>query len=168
MQPKRKADQDPPETNEELYMREAFLLAEEAAACGEVPVGAVIVKDGIIIGRGRNRTIERKTPLAHAEMLAMEEALSAVGGWRLTGCDLYVTLEPCAMCAGAAVHCRLRRVVIGTEDPKAGACGSVLNVTGEERLNHHPEVIRGVLRDECSQILKDFFRKRRRKEWQKE
>ncbi len=147
----------------EQYMREALRLAEEAAEQGEVPVGAVVVKDGAIIGKGRNRTEERKDPLAHAEMLAMQEALTAVGGWRLVDCDLYVTLEPCAMCAGAIVHCRLRRLVIGTEDPKTGACGSVLDVTGETRLNHQPEVFRGVLREECSRILKNFFRERRRK-----
>lgn len=159
--PERPAADELPE--DEIYMREALRLAEEAASRGEVPVGAVVVKDGEIIGRGRNRTEERKDPLEHAEILAMKDALPAVGGWRLVGCDLYVTLEPCAMCAGAAVHSRVRRLVIGTEDPKAGACGSVLDVTGEPRLNHHPEVVRGVLREECSNILKDFFRKRRRK-----
>ena len=148
---------------DEMYMREALRLAEEAALQGEVPVGAVIVKDGEIIGRGRNRTEERKNPLEHAEMLAMKDALPSVGGWRLVGCDLYVTLEPCAMCAGAAVHSRIRRLIIGADDPKTGACGSVMDVTGESRLNHHPEVVRGVLGEDCSQILKDFFRKRRRK-----
>lgn len=152
-----------PAPSDETYMREALRLAEEAAGQEEVPVGAVVVRDGVIIGRGRNRTEERKDPLQHAEMLAIKEALAAAGGWRLIGCDLYVTLEPCAMCAGAAVHSRIRRVIIGTEDPKTGACGSVLDVTGEPRLNHHPEIVRGVLREECSQILKDFFRKRRRK-----
>lgn len=147
----------------EAFMREALALAAEAALEGEVPVGAVIVKDGEIIGRGVNRTVRDKDPLKHAEMMAIRDALPAVGGWRLVDCDLYVTLEPCAMCAGAIVHSRIRRVIIGTADPKAGACGSVLDITGEPKLNHHPEMIRGVLQEECSQILKDFFRKLRRK-----
>ena len=143
-------------------MNEALKLAEEAAAAGEVPIGAVVVKDGEIIGRGRNRTEELKNPFAHAEMNAMNEALEKCGGWRLTGCDLYVTLEPCSMCAGAIVHARLRRVFIGTDDPKAGACGSVLDITGEQRLNHQPQVIRGLQRESCAGILKDFFKELRR------
>lgn len=144
------------------FMREALSLACEAAAAGEVPVGAVIVKDGTIVGKARNRTEERKDPFAHAEMLAMREALSAVGGWRLTDCDMYVTLEPCAMCAGAIVHARIRNLFIGTEDPKTGACGSVMNITAEPHLNHHPYVETGILQEECSQVLKEFFRQLRR------
>lgn len=146
-----------------FFMNEALKLAADAGSAGEVPVGAVVVKDGMIIGRGKNRTEETKNPFAHAEMIAMTEALAAVGGWRLTGCDLYVTLEPCAMCAGAIVHGRIRRVVIGTMDPKTGACGSVMNVLAEEQLNHQPEVAAGVLQEECSGILKEFFRQLRRK-----
>ena len=147
----------------ESFMRQALELAGQAAQAGEVPVGAVIVKDGIVIGTGRNRTEETRNPFMHAEMNAMQEALDRVGGWRLTGCDMYVTLEPCSMCAGAAVHARLDSIIIGTADPKAGACGSVLDITSEKRLNHQPAIVTGVLRQECSQILKDFFREIRRK-----
>ena len=111
----------------QCFMREALSLAHEAAQAGEVPVGAVIVHDGRVISAARNRTEERKDPLAHAEMLAIQEALCAVGGWRLKNCDMYVTLEPCAMCAGAIVHARIRNLFIGTPDPKTGACGSVMN-----------------------------------------
>ena len=141
----------------EFFMREALLLAEEAAGLGEVPVGALIVKDGEITGRGRNRTVETKNPLAHAEMEAMADALSKRRGFRLTECEMYVTLEPCAMCAGAIVHSRLARVYIGAPDIKTGACGSVMNILADKHLNHHPEVITGILEDECSFILKNFF-----------
>ena len=144
------------------FMKEALSLACEAAAAGEVPVGAVIVKDGTIIAKARNRTEERKDPFAHAEMLAMRQALSEVGGWRLTGCDMYVTLEPCAMCAGAIVHARIRNLFIGTKDPKTGACGSIMNITAEPHLNHHPNVETGILQEECSRVLKEFFRQLRR------
>lgn len=146
----------------EYFMREALKLAAAGAGAGEVPVGVVIVKDGVIIGRGRNRTEELKDPLAHAEMNAMKEALAAVGGWRLTGCDMYVTLEPCSMCAGAIVHARLKKVYIGTTDPKTGACGSVMNIPADKHLNHQPEVETGILQEECSDILKNFFRQLRR------
>lgn len=153
-----------PETERyEFFMREALRLAAEAADEGEVPVGAVVVLGDEIIGRGRNSTVRDKNPLSHAEMNAIREALPKVGGWRLVDCELYVTLEPCAMCAGAVVHARLRKLIVGAPDPKTGACGSVLDVTGEKRLNHQPQVIRGVLREECSRILKDFFRELRRK-----
>lgn len=145
------------------FMREALGLAHEAAQAGEVPVGAVVVHDGMVISAARNRTEERKDPLAHAEMLAIQEALCAVGGWRLTDCDMYVTLEPCAMCAGAIVHARIRNLFIGTPDPKTGACGSVMNITADPHLNHHPQVVTGILREECSGILKEFFRQLRRK-----
>ncbi len=145
----------------EYFMREALLLAEEAARNREVPVGAVVVRNGVITGRGRNRTEEKKDPLAHAEMEAMRDAISRRLGFRLTGCEMYVTLEPCAMCAGAIVHARIARLFIGTPDPKAGACGSVMDITGNTRLNHRPEVVTGVLRDECSGILKKFFKELR-------
>ena len=151
------------ENTAQRFMEEALSLACEAAEAGEVPVGVVIVRDGEIIGRARNRTEELKDPTAHAEMLAIREALCAVGGWRLTGCDMYVTLEPCAMCAGAIVHARIRNLFIGTEDPKTGACGSVLDITADRRLNHQPHVESGILREECSAILKEFFRRLRRK-----
>ncbi len=144
------------------FMKEALILAERAACEGETPVGAVVVKDGLIIGRGSNRTEALKDPTAHAEMLAIKEALHAVGGWRLTGCDMYVTLEPCAMCAGAIVHARLKNLFIGTPDPKTGACGSIMDITSDERLNHQPQVFTGILQEECSYILKDFFRRLRR------
>ena len=128
-----------------------------------MPVGALVVRGDEILGRGRNATIRERNPLAHAEMKAIMEALPKAGGWRLVDCDLYVTLEPCAMCAGAIVHARLRKLIIGASDPKTGACGSVLDVTGEPRLNHQPELVRGVLQEDCSRILKDFFRRLRRK-----
>lgn len=146
----------------EYFMREALKLAQAAADAGEVPVGAVIVKDGAVIGRGRNRTEETKNPFAHAEMNAMQEALTAVGGWRLADCDMYVTLEPCSMCAGAIVHARLKNVYIGTSDPKTGACGSVMNILADKHLNHQPYVETGILQEECSEILKNFFRQLRR------
>ncbi len=150
------------ENTAQRFMEEALSLAREAAAAGEVPVGAVIVKDGTVIAKARNRTEEKKDPFAHAEVLAMKQALLAVGGWRLTDCDMYVTLEPCAMCAGAIVHARIRNLFIGTEDPKTGACGSVMNITAEPHLNHHPYVETGILGEECSRILKEFFRQLRR------
>ena len=151
------------ENTAQHFMAEALDLAREAAEAGEVPVGAVIVRDGKMIGRAGNRTEAQKDPTAHAEMLAIRQALEAVGGCRLTGCDMYVTLEPCAMCAGAIVHARIRNLYIGTEDPKTGACGSVLDITGDTRLNHQPHVERGILREECSDLLKCFFRQLRRK-----
>ena len=144
-------------------MREALMLAQEAADNVEVPVGAIIVKDGVIIGRGRNRTVDKKNPLAHAEMEAMTDAILKHVGFRLTDCDMYVTLEPCAMCAGAIVHSRIARVFVGTPDPKSGACGSVMDIPGNARLNHHPEVVTGVLQDRCSGILKNFFKDLRSK-----
>ena len=144
-------------------MKEALRLAQMAAEEGEVPVGAVIVRNGEVIGRGRNQTIALRNPLAHAEMLAIQEAMPAAGGWRLTDCDMYVTLEPCAMCAGALIHSRIRRLYIGTADPKAGACGSLMDVTGYPGLNHHPEVQAGILQEQCAETLKRFFRELRAK-----
>ena len=147
----------------EQYMEEALRMASLAAKNGEVPVGAVIVRDGRIIGRGANQTIALRDPTAHAEMMAVRDALPEAGGWRLTDCDMYVTLEPCAMCAGALIHTRIRRLYIGAPDPKSGACGSLLDVTGHPGMNHHPEVHTGILQEPCSEILKSFFRQLRRK-----
>ena len=142
-------------------MCEALELAQQAEAAGEVPVGAVVVKDGAIIGRGFNSPISRHDPSAHAEMLAMREAAQHLGNYRLVGCELFVTLEPCVMCAGAMFHARIARVVYGANDPKTGACGSVLDLFAERRLNHHTEVIAGVLAEECGTMLSSFFAARR-------
>lgn len=139
------------------YMVEALKEAEIAASEGEVPVGAVIVRDGEIIARAHNMTEQTKDPTAHAEMLAIRQASQRLGGWRLPGCHMYVTAEPCSMCAGAIVWARIEKLVIGTMDPKAGACGSVFNIPQDRRLNHFVEIETGLMREECSQILKDFF-----------
>lgn len=168
------------------YMRYALELAAQAQRAGEVPVGAVVVKDGEIIGRGFNAPISRHDPSAHAEMLALRDAAKNIGNYRLVGCELFVTLEPCLMCAGAIMHARIARLVYGASDPKTGACGSVLDVFGEcnpsrlplvrgefapspdkgrvgegLRLNHHAEVVIGVLADECGLMLSNFFALRR-------
>lgn len=143
------------------FMRAALALARQAQDAGEVPVGAVVVLNGVIIGRGFNAPISRHDPSAHAEMLALRDAALHVGNYRLPGCELYVTLEPCLMCAGAIMHARVARVIYGANDYKTGACGSVLNVFSEPRLNHHAEVVSGVLAVECGQILSDFFVARR-------
>ena len=148
-------------------MKEALKEAEKAAAMGEVPMGAVVVKDGIIIGRGHNKTETAKDPTAHAEMEAIRAASAALGGWRLLGCDMYVTAEPCSMCAGAIVWSRIENLYIGTMDPKAGACGSVFNIVQEDKLNHQVNVTTGILQEECSRLLKDFFRSLRRTRDQK-
>ena len=148
-------------------MKEALKEAEKAAAMGEVPIGAVVVKDGIIIGRGHNKTETAKDPTAHAEMEAIRAASAALGGWRLLGCDMYVTAEPCSMCAGAIVWSRIENLYIGTMDPKAGACGSVFNIVQEDKLNHQVNVTTGILQEECSRVLKDFFRSVRRTRDQK-
>jgi tRNA(adenine34) deaminase len=142
-------------------MREALSLAAEAARRGEVPVGAVIVRDGDIIGRGFNAPISSHDPTAHAEIAALREAARAIGNYRLGGATLYVTLEPCAMCAGAIMHARVARLVFGAADPKTGACGSVVDLFAESRLNHHTEVARGVLAAETGRLLSDFFAARR-------
>ena len=144
------------------YMGEAIAQARMAERCGEVPVGAVIVRGGVIVGRGHNLTETLKDPTAHAEVIAIRAAAGALGGWRLPGCSMYVTCEPCAMCAGAMVLARIDRVVIGAADPKSGACGSVLNVIQESRLNHRVEIEAGVMEQECAAMLKEFFRKRRK------
>ena len=147
--------------SDEQFMREALALAAEAEARGEVPVGAVVVRDGVIIGRGFNQPISARDPTAHAEVVAMRDAAARSGNYRLVGCELYVTLEPCTMCAGAIMHARLGRVVYGAADPKAGACGSVIDVFAETRLNHHASVVGGVLANECSARLTAFFDHRR-------
>ncbi|MBR0139545.1 MAG: tRNA adenosine(34) deaminase TadA [Firmicutes bacterium] len=142
----------------EGFMRMALEEARLAAEAGDIPVGAVIVKDGRVVGRGRNSTETDKDPTCHAEMKAIREAAKTLGGWRLFGCEMYVTLEPCSMCAGAIVLARIDRLFIGTMDPKAGACGSLRNIVSDERLNHRAEVSYGLLQEECGQLLKDFFR----------
>ena len=143
------------------WMGEALREAEAAVAHDDVPIGAVVVHDGKIIGRGRNERELREDPTAHAEVLALREAAAALGSWRVLDSTLYVTLEPCAMCAGAIVLSRIPRVVYGCPDPKAGAAGSVLDVLAEPRLNHRPEVVGGVLSEACAELLRSFFRARR-------
>ena len=142
-------------------MREALQLARQAEAVGEVPVGAIVVKDGAVIGRGFNAPISRHDPSAHAEMMALREAARHLGNYRLVGCELFVTLEPCVMCVGAMFHARVARVVFGARDPKTGACGSVVDLFAEQRLNHHAEVSGGVLAEECGLVLSNFFAMRR-------
>ena len=143
------------------WMGEALALARVAGARGEVPVGAVIVKEGAVIGRGGNAPIAGTDPTAHAEIAALRDAGRALGNYRLPGCDLYVTIEPCAMCAGAILHARIARVVYGAPDPKTGACGSVVDLFAEPRLNHHATVAGGVRASECGLLLTDFFAARR-------
>ena len=143
-------------------MRIALAAADKAKAAGEVPVGAVIVKDGEVIATGFNQPIGCHDPTHHAEIAALRAASEALGNYRLPGCTLYVTLEPCVMCAGAMMHARLSRIVFGASDPKTGACGSVVNLFAEERLNHHAEVEGGLLAAECGTMLSSFFAERRR------
>ena len=144
----------------EYYMEQALALAREAAAAGEVPVGCVIVKDGAVIGRGRNRREEKQAVSSHAEMEAMAEANAALNAWRLEDCDLYVTLEPCPMCAGAIINARVRRVFYGARDSVMGACGGVLNLF-MENFPHHPQLVGGILGEECAAVLSEFFRRLR-------
>ena len=144
------------------FMQAALALAANAADNGEVPVGALVVRDGEIFGRGQNSMIARNDPTAHAEILALRDAARRIGNYRLVDCELYVTLEPCAMCAGAMMHARIARVIFGASDPKTGACGSVVDLFAEQRLNHHAEVTGGILADTCAQQLKDFFALRRK------
>ena len=144
--------------NQDLqFMSMALELAREAAAEGEVPVGAVVVKDGQVIGSGRNRREDAKNSLAHAEIEAIDAACRHLGGWQLVGCTLYVTLEPCPMCAGAIINSRIERLVQGAPNPKAGSCGSVINLFSLP-YNHHPEVLSGVMEEECGGLLKSFFK----------
>ena len=151
-------------TTDTEYMQIALDLARQAALNGEVPVGAIIVKDGGIIGRGSNAPIGLHDPTAHAEIIAMREAAQHLGNYRLVDCTLYVTLEPCAMCSGAMQHARIKRLVYGASDPKTGACGSVINLMSEEKLNHHTEVVGGVMAEECGAVLTGFFKQRRSKQ----
>ena len=145
------------------YMQEALEEAKKADLEGEVPIGAVIVKDGEIVGRGHNQNETLKDPTAHAEVMALRQAGANLGGWRLPGCDMYVTLEPCSMCAGAIVLARINKLYIGAMDPKAGACGSVFNIPQQQKLNHYVEIETGVMEQECSTIMKDFFKKLRKR-----
>ncbi|MEW6514647.1 MAG: tRNA adenosine(34) deaminase TadA [Pseudomonadota bacterium] len=146
-----------------VFMGTAIELAREAANLGEVPVGAVVVRDGEIVGRGCNQPIGRHDPTAHAEVMALRDAAQRLGNYRIPGCTLYVTLEPCAMCIGAIFHARIGRVVFGARDPKTGAAGSVIDLFAEERLNHHAEIIGGVRAEECGALLSNFFAARRQK-----
>ncbi|HMM54357.1 MAG TPA: tRNA adenosine(34) deaminase TadA [Candidatus Desulfobacillus sp.] len=148
-------------SNDEDFMREALRLARQAGALDEVPVGAVVVRQGEVIGRGCNAPVSCHDPTAHAEIAALREAAGQLRNYRLPGCQLYVTLEPCAMCAGAILHARIDRVVFGAYDPKTGACGSVIDLFAEKRLNHHAEVRGGVLAEECAALLASFFAARR-------
>jgi len=146
---------------DQIFMQAAIALAKQAAENGEVPVGAVVVKDGKIIGRGCNSPIGLNDPSAHAEILALRDAANNIGNYRLVDCTLYVTLEPCAMCSGAIQHSRIANLVYGASDLKTGACGSVINLMAEEKLNHHTKVKSGVLAAETGQILSEFFKQRR-------
>jgi tRNA(adenine34) deaminase len=148
-------------TSDELLMEEALRSAQRALDAGEVPVGAVVVCDGKIVGRGGNRNLTDSDPTAHAEIVALREAGAALGNHRLEGCELFATIEPCAMCAGALVHARLRRLVYGADDLKAGAIRSVMQVLNHSRLNHRMEVRSGVLAGRCAELLQSFFRRRR-------
>jgi tRNA(adenine34) deaminase len=142
-------------------MRLAVAEAKAAADAGEVPIGAVAVVNGEIVGRGQNRVLRDVDPTAHAEIVALRAAARSLGNYRLTECELFVTLEPCAMCAGAMIHARLKRLIYGASDPKAGAAGSVLEVVNHPRLNHQMTVTGGVLENECGELLREFFRQRR-------
>jgi tRNA(adenine34) deaminase len=148
-------------SEDERWMRRALAEARRGAREEEVPVGAVVVADGRTLARAHNRPIHLHDPSAHAEVLALRRAARKLGNYRLTGSTLYVTIEPCAMCAGAIVQARLRRVVYGARDPKAGAAGSALRVLNHPKLNHRIEIARGVLADECAEMLREFFRRRR-------
>ena len=143
------------------FMRQALVLAEHAATLGEVPVGAVVVHNGAVIGHGFNQPITSSDPTTHAEIVALRDAATQLANYRLVDCTLYVTLEPCAMCVGAMLHARLARVVWGAAEPKSGACGSVINLPAEPKLNHHTEFAGGVLAAESGAILRAFFRQRR-------
>jgi len=150
------------QVTDEAVMRESLALGQRAAEAGEVPIGAVVVKGGAVVGRGYNRPVSSNDPTAHAEVLALRDAAERVGNYRLGECELYVTLEPCAMCAGAILNARLSRVVYGAADPKSGACGSVVDLFAENRLNHHATVSGGVLAGEAARVLQEFFGARRK------
>ena len=154
-------DQQPATSSDELWMEEALRAAQRALEAGEVPVGAVVVSEGRIIGRGWNRNITDNDPTAHAEIIALREAGAAVGNHRLSECDLFATIEPCPMCAGALVHARIKRLVYGADDPKAGAVHSVMQVLNHPQLNHKVEVRSGVLAGRSAELLQSFFKNRR-------
>ena len=145
----------------DVYMQLALEQAQHAWDLGEVPVGAVVVKDGQVIATGYNQPIGKHDPTAHAEIVALRQAAEVLGNYRLPGCELYVTLEPCVMCSGAMMHARLAKVVYGATDPKTGACGSVINLFQQEQLNHHTEIEGGVMAEECGAMLRNFFAARR-------
>ncbi len=147
----------------ERWMRVALTLAQQAQERGEVPVGAIVVREGVIVGRGGNAPVAANDPTAHAEIAALRDAALVLGNYRLPDCDLYVTLEPCAMCAGAIMHARIRRLVFGASDPKTGACGSVVDLFVDRRLNHHATVVGGVMAEKCGALLSAFFAERRQK-----
>ena len=155
MEPTKRRDED------DFFMTIALELAAQAERADEVPVGAIVVRNAEILGRGLNGTISRNDPTAHAEIIAMRDAAQRIGNYRLVDCDLYVTLEPCVMCAGAIMHGRIARVIFGAADPKTGGCGGVVNLFDEARLNHHATVTGGVLAQQCGQLLKEFFARRR-------
>ena len=140
------------------YMNEAILEAKKAAEAGEVPIGAVVVKDGEIIAKNYNRMHELGDPTAHAEMLAIREAAKKLGGWRLTGCSMYVTIEPCSMCAGAMIWARIEDLYIGSMDERAGACGSVVNLLDQDSFNHKVNIHTGIMKEECASVITDFFK----------
>lgn len=144
------------------FMKYALIEAEKAMEAEEIPVGAIVVKDGIIVGRGYNQKEKKNNPTEHAEIIAIREACSKVGDWRLNGCEMYVTLEPCTMCAGAIVQSRIGKLYIGTYDPRAGGCGTVFNITQSDHLNHWVDV-KWLYDEECSELLQDFFYKKRRR-----
>lgn len=150
-------------TEDEKYMKQAVKLAKKAWKIEEVPIGCVIVHDGKVIGRGYNRRTTDKNPLAHAELIAIKKASKKMGDWRLEDCTLYVTLEPCQMCSGAIVQARMKRVVVGCMNPKAGCAGSILNLLQVDRFNHQVELETGVLEEECSEMMKAFFKELREK-----
>lgn len=156
------------EFNDEYYMKEALKAAQDAYDAGEVPIGAVIVHNGKIIGRGFNRRNTEGNPLCHAEIIAINEAAHFMGDWRIEKCTMYVTVEPCPMCAGAIVQARIPRVVYGAKNPKAGCAGSVLDVLNEPKLNHQVDVTEGVLKEECAAMMKEFFKRFRKKEKKEE
>ena len=145
-------------SEDEKFMKKALHQARRAAAVGEIPIGCVIVRDGKVVARGFNERLHKKSTLAHAEISAIDRASKKLGDWRLEGCTMYVTLEPCQMCAGALVQSRIDRVVIGTMNPKAGCAGSILNLLRMPEFNHQVEITTGVLQEECSTVLQDFFR----------
>jgi tRNA(adenine34) deaminase len=153
---------DEQQASDEVWMEEALRAARRALEAGEIPVGAVVVCDGTIVGRGRNRNIADSDPTAHAEIIALREAGANIGNHRLGGCELFATIEPCAMCAGALVHARIRRLIYGADDPKAGAVRSVMQVLNHPQLNHRVDVRSGVLAGRSAELLQEFFRQRRK------